>query len=230
LTHDVGFDFWARGATPGVLRRLREARIDSGLVVELGCGSGIAAAAFADAGYDVFGVDVSEAMVEIARSRAPRARFVCTSLHDVELPPCVAVVAMGEILSYAGVSDSLLERVRSALAPGGLFLFDVATPGRGDDGPARAWFEGDGWVVCVEAAEDADARRLTREIVAFVERDGQWRRSDEVHSLHLYDPDYLVASVTAAGFEDARVLDEGYGPELEPPGGIAVLAARAPTA
>ena len=32
------------------------------------------------------------------------------------------------------------------------------------------------------------------------------------------------------GFVDARVLDNGYGPELDLPAGIAVLAARAPAA
>src|SRR4051812_40480955 len=40
-THDVGFDFWARGATPGVLRRLAAAGFSTGRVVDLGCGSGI---------------------------------------------------------------------------------------------------------------------------------------------------------------------------------------------
>src|SRR5215217_7175244 len=120
-THDVGFDFWARGATPGVLRLLADAGIASGVVVELGCGSGIAASMFLDAGYEVFGVDVSEAMVAMARERAPGASFVHGSLHDVELPRCDAVVAMGEILSYAGLGPELFARLRKALSPGGLF-------------------------------------------------------------------------------------------------------------
>jgi SAM-dependent methyltransferase len=197
-------------------------------VVELGCGSGIAAVLFAEAGYDVFGVDASEAMVDMARERVPDAQFVHGSLHDVELPSCVAVVAMGEILSYAGITGSLLTRVRDALQPGGLFVFDVATPGRGTPEPQRSWFSGDGWLVCSQAVEDLDAQRLTREIVSFV-RDGEaWRRSDETHVLSLYDPSSLVTRLTDAGFEDARVLDDGYGPQLELPAGIAVLSARAP--
>ncbi len=199
----------------------------SGRVVELGCGSGIATAAFAEAGYDVFGVDVSEPMVKMARSRVPEGRFVCASLHEVELPSCVAVVAMGEILSYAGIDDALLARVRSALSPGGLFLFDVAVPGRGGDGPPRSWFAGEGWVVCVDVAEEAGV--LRREIVAFRELpSGEWRRSDETHTLTLYEPAALIAALSRAGFEDARVLDGGYGPELELPDGVAVVAARAP--
>jgi SAM-dependent methyltransferase len=197
---------------------------EPGRVVELGCGSGIAASMLLDAGYEVFGVDQSEPLVRRARERAPGAEFVCGSLHDVALPSCVAVVAMGEILSYAGITDALLARVRDALVPGGLFVFDVATPGRGS---SRSWSSGDGWVVCAEALEEGD--HLTRSIVSFRRvDDGSWRRSDEVHRLTLYSPDVLVAALRDAGFEDARVLEDGYGPELDLPDGIAVLSATRP--
>jgi len=224
-THDAGFGFWARGATPGIVRRLRGAGIESGLVVDLGCGSGIAARLLADAGYDVLGIDVSEEMVALARERAPEARFVAGSLHEAGLPRCAAVVAMGEILSYAEITPALLARVREALVPGGLFLFDVATPGRGGAAPQRSWSSGDGWVVCMEASE-AD-RLLTRTIVSF--RDlggGEWRRSDERHRLVLYEPAAVVAGLREAGFAEAAMLAEGYGPELELPEGIAVIEGR----
>jgi SAM-dependent methyltransferase len=69
--HDAGFGGFARDAAPGLLRRLRRAGIRDGLVVDIGCGSGIWARALTDAGYDVLGVDVSEAMLQIARRRAP---------------------------------------------------------------------------------------------------------------------------------------------------------------
>jgi SAM-dependent methyltransferase len=235
--HDVGFGGVARSAAPAIVDRLRAAGIDGGTIAELGCGSGIAAAVFAGAGYDVLGVDVSEDLLAIARERAPGARFVHASVHDAELPDrgAVAVVAIGEVLSYAGIDDRLLGRVRGALSPGGLFVFDVVIPGREGAEPRRAWTEGDGWLVCVEASEDPDARRLTRRIATF-RRDGDgddtgagaWRRSDEVHEQTLYDPAALAASLTAAGFEDARVLPDGYGAGVDLPHHTAVLSARAP--
>ena len=207
---------------------LSDAGLRDGLVVDLGCGSGIAASLIVQAGYDVLGVDVSEAMVELARERVPGAEFVVGSLHEVELPPCVAVVAMGEILSYAGIDDTLLRHVREALSAGGLFVFDVATPGRAGAAPVKSWHEGDGWLVCSETVEDGAS--LRRSIVSFrVAQDGGgWRRSDEVHELVLYEPAELVESLTPAGFVDAGVVEGGYGPQLELPSGIAVLSARAP--
>jgi 2-polyprenyl-3-methyl-5-hydroxy-6-metoxy-1,4-benzoquinol methylase len=71
--HDVGYGGFAEGAAPGVLRILREAGIGDGLVVDLGCGSGIWARHLTDAGYEVVGVDISPAMIRLARKRAPTA-------------------------------------------------------------------------------------------------------------------------------------------------------------
>jgi SAM-dependent methyltransferase len=229
--HDVGYGGVSRAAAPAIVDRLRAAGLGDGTIVELGCGSGIAAQSFADAGYDVYGVDVSDDLLAIARDRVPGARFEHGSVHDVELPRgAAAVVAIGEILSYSGIGDGLLGRVRATLAPGGLFLFDVVTPGRAGAEPRRTWAEGDGWMVCVEAIEDPDARRLTRRIATFrrTAQDGAWRRSDEAHQQQCFDPAGLAAALTEAGFEDARVLPEGYGPDVVLPPHTAVLSARAP--
>src|SRR6186713_1584078 len=98
--HHVGFGGLAGGAAPGLLRLLREAGIQEGLVVDLGCGSGLWARELTEAGYEALGIDSSAAMIELARSVAPLARFVQASLFDAELPRCDAVTALGEPFSY----------------------------------------------------------------------------------------------------------------------------------
>jgi len=140
--HDAGFGFHARAATEELLRYLRGAGHEQGLVVDLGCGTGILSRIMGDAGYEVLGHDQSAEMLKIARRNAPQARFKRASFVDVDFPECVAVTAVGEVLGYAFDSRarrpairSLFHRVRAALRPGGVFLFDVAGPGRG---PARA--------------------------------------------------------------------------------------------
>ena len=223
--HDDGFGWLARSAAPGILRRLQAAGIDGGLVVDLGCGSGILARALTDSGYEVLGVDLSAALLDIARERVPEARFVQGSLHDAELPRCAAITAVGEIFGYAGVDDRLWGRLHAALEAGGLLVFDIAAPGREGSEPRRAWHEGDGWLLCMEAR--ADSGTLTRSITTFARTDdGSWRRSDETHTLELYDPTVLIDALRAAGFADARAADGGYGPELELPPGLVVIEAR----
>jgi len=220
--HDVAFGGWARDAAPFVLARLREAGIADGLVVDLGCGSGIWAAELLAAGYDVAGVDASEAMLALARERAPAAQLVHGSLHEVALPACAAVTAIGECVNYGGPPslEPLLRRVHAALEPGGLLVFDVAAPGREPQGVRRSRHEGERWVMRVEAREDRAARTLTRRIALV--HDG--RASEERHVLRLYDPAELLEWLEAAGFTATR--HPAYGAARGLPGVDVYVATR----
>jgi SAM-dependent methyltransferase len=220
--HDVAFGSWARDAAPFVLARLHEAAIADGLVVDLGCGSGIWAAELLHAGYEVVGVDASEAMLALARERASAARFVRASLHEAELPACAAVTAIGECVNYGGPPslEPLLRRVHAALEPGGLLVFDAAAPGREPQGSRRSRHEGERWTMRVEAREDRAARTLTRRIALV--RDG--RASEELHALRLYDPAELLEWLEAAGFTATR--HPAYGAAHGLPGVHVYVATR----
>ena len=210
--HDVAFGAWARQAAPFVLARLREAGIEDGLVADLGCGSGIWAAELLDAGYDVWGVDASAGMLAIARERAPDAQLVEGSLHEAQLPPCVAVTALGECVNYGGPPslEPLLRRVRTALEPGGLLVFDAAGPGREPELRRRARHEGEGWVLRLEVQEDRATRTLARRIALV--RDG--RASEEVHVLRLYECEEVVDWLEASGFDVTCHASYGAAPGL----------------
>ena len=84
--HDAGYGHFARAAGPVLLGELRRRGVRDGLVIDLGCGSGILAAELTAAGYDVLGFDLSPAMIALARKRAPKARFRRQSLWAAELP------------------------------------------------------------------------------------------------------------------------------------------------
>ena len=78
--HDAGFGGMARAAGPVLVNALRKRGFDGGLVVDLGCGSGILSQAMAEAGYDVLGIDISPAMIALARERVPTGTFRVGSL------------------------------------------------------------------------------------------------------------------------------------------------------
>src|SRR5918993_1577749 len=109
--HDVGHADFALESAPGILEILDQSRIPEGLVVDLGCGSGLWAQELVDAGYRVLGIDISEAMVEISRRRVPEAEFRVGSLFDADITPCVAVTAISEVLNY------LFDEEAGGLAP-----------------------------------------------------------------------------------------------------------------
>jgi len=206
--HDVGFAEHALKSAPGILQTLGNANIDGGLVVDLGCGSGIWAERLLRAGYQVLGIDISEPMLEIARKRAPGAQFRVGSLFKVKIPACSTVTSLGECVNYLFDADSgitaladLFRRVHKALAPGGLFIFDIAEPGQVNSGlKVKGFTEGKDWLVLVETEEDQRRSMLTRRIITLRKSGEQYRRSDEVHRQRLYTPREITAQLRRAGF------------------------------
>jgi SAM-dependent methyltransferase len=212
--HSVGFADLSLAAGDVVLDLLHREGIDSGLIVDLGCGSGQWAAAAVRAGFDALGVDVSPAMLGLARTRAPDAGFVQSTLFAVDLPPCVAVTAFGEGLGYAAphLPDldrlrALFGKVRRSLIPGGFLVFDVIVAG-----PLmryRDWKAGDDWAVLVNVDEDADNRTMDREITVFRDIGSGYRRSREGHRQRVWDQAGLLSALEQVGFDVSTSRDYG---------------------
>jgi SAM-dependent methyltransferase len=231
--HDVGHGDFALGSAPGILEVLARNEVREGLVVDLGCGSGLWARELTDAGYRVLGIDISEAMIGLYRRRVPEAEFRVGSLFDADIPPCAAVTAVSEVLNYLFDEENeprglarLFRRVCDALAPGGVFVFDVLGPGQVPPGTtAKGFSEGQDWVVLVEKEEDAERGTLTRRIVSFRRVGEHYRRDDEVHRVRLYDPSELSAELRRVGFEVRMMHGYGRYPLAE---GHAAFVARKP--
>jgi SAM-dependent methyltransferase len=230
--HDVGFGGFALQAAPGLLGVLRQCGMPLGLVVDLGCGSGLWARELSRAGYAVFGVDFSAAMLKIARKRVPAAKFQKGSFLGADLPRCVAITALGEIFNYrfdpANRRETLMpffRRVYQALLPGGVFVFDIAEPGRGG-GPGlhQKNFQGEDWALLLETEEDADQSILTRRITTFRRTGRIYRRAQETHRLHLYPGTEIVAALRDLGFR-ARLV-RGYGTFRFPRGLVGIVARK----
>jgi SAM-dependent methyltransferase len=230
--HDAGFGDFARRAGAAILELFARRGINQGRVVDLGCGSGIWAAALAKAGYDVTGFDLSPAMIAMCRDRVPTGDFHVGSFVAADLPPCVAVTALGEVFNYLFDAANqprrrarLFRRIHDALLPGGLLVFDGAEPGRVRHGHARNYAEGADWACLYTAAEDDAQGTITRRITSF-RRDGDhFRRDQEVHRLRLFDRDEVQSQLRAAGFR-VRVL-KGYGDLRFPRGYVGFVARKA---
>jgi SAM-dependent methyltransferase len=206
--HDLGFGGFARGAAPALLKTLGAHGIKRGLVVDLGCGSGIWARELLRSGYEVLGVDISPSMIRLARRQAPGARFELGSLLKFKLPACDAVTSIGECINYTfdplnsrKACDALFRRVYEALRPGGVFVFDFAEPGQvAGAGYEKKYTAGPEWAVLLDIAEDRRRGILTRRMVSFRKAGRLYRRSEECHEIRLYRADDLAAELERIGF------------------------------
>lgn len=170
-------------------------------------------------------------MIRLAKQREPRATFEVGAFLDTPIPPCAAIIAIGEVFGYLAPGTgkppplgTVFARCRRALEPGGLLMFDLAGPGRIHAREQHGWTSGPGWVVLVNAHVEADT--LIREIITFRDSGGsRYRRTEETHRLRLYRPSDVLAQLRRNGFT-ARTLRAGYDTIALPRGLTAYLAKR----
>jgi SAM-dependent methyltransferase len=201
--HDAGFSSHARRMAPGLLALLRDAGLARGLVVDAGCGSGVLTRMLLNAGYDVLGIDISPAMIRLARRRAPEASYRVASLDRIDLPRATAVLAIGEIVSYLCSPTAVMRFFRNASAAldrQGLLLFDFLESSRGRTYAHRER-HGCDWRIALSAGLDGSGRVLTRRMRLLRLIGGRIRTSQENHRIHIYARAEIQTLLCEAGFQ-----------------------------
>ena len=226
--HHLGYGFHADACAPGMLALLAPVRARGGLVLEIGCGSGLLTGHLTDAGHHVIATDASPAMLDLARGYVPDAEIRRLTLPGDPLPAADAVVSVGHVLSYlpgAGAIAAALTAIARAVRPGGLFAIDICdlaygAQRRGEPPVGRV---GDSWAVLAASSLPAPDR-FVRDITIFtLGGDGCWRRDDERHDNVLIDTAQVPALLAAEGIE--VTVGTAFGAEQLPPG-LAVLIGR----
>jgi SAM-dependent methyltransferase len=97
--------------------------------LDVGCGTGALAARLADLGYDMSGVDPSEGMLEILRSRAPAVQAVQASgtalpFADDSFDLVLTVAVLHHIAQPGDVRRTLAEMVRVVNPSGRVLVWD----------------------------------------------------------------------------------------------------------
>jgi SAM-dependent methyltransferase len=222
LVHDRGFAYHAAACAPGILDFLARVRARQGLVLELGCGSGLLTQELVAAGHRVIATDASPAMLEIARERlAGAAEVRQLTLPDNPLPEADAIVAVGHPLNYLrdvdAIERALIVIVRALRADGRL-AFDVCDLewGSARRDTANLGRSGPDWAIITEFSLPCPDR-FVRDITTFVPNDhGSWRRASEHHENVLVDTARIRGLLQALGI-DARV-SSSFGTETLPVG------------
>jgi SAM-dependent methyltransferase len=230
LVHHLGFGFHADDCAPGILALLEPVRERAGLVVEIGCGSGLLTRHLIDGGHRVVATDASPAMLELARDLVPDAeglqRLV---LPNDPIPPADAIVGVGHALNYlpdeAAVEQALIA-IAEALRPGGVLAIDLCDLEWGEerrDAPNHGRVSDD-WAIVTEYSLPRP-NQFVRQMATFLRNDdGSWRRDDERHDNVLIDTAGVPALLARHGVD--ATIARSFGSERLPVGLRAITGRR----
>ena len=199
-------------------RRLKKSAIPVRTVLDLACGTGTLACLLAQKGYEVLATDGSEEMLTQAAAKAAELDRPPFFLHQA-MPrlrlaqPVDAVVSTLDSLNYLVRERDLREtfrRVRRALKPGGLFLFDVNTPYKLRRMDGQIYMDETEEACCVWRTFFSEKRQIcVYQVDLFrLRSDGAWERSFEEHRERAWSEEALRRYLAEAGFSDLRLTGD----------------------
>jgi len=177
-------------------------------ILDLCCGQGRHSLELARRGFQVVGVDLSEALLYAARKRAEseglNVTFLQCDMREIDFKDEFdAVINMFTSFGYLeseAEDEKVLGRVAQALKSGGKFLLDVVNRDRlVRDFQGREWHAADeGWLVLEERTFDHLSGRMETRWIC-VARDGV--RYERLSSVRLYTASELRTMLERAGLK-----------------------------
>lgn len=207
LMEDVPYDPWSRR----ILELLASEGIPDGHLLELACGTGQMTERLSGAGYRITAVERSEGMIEQAQfrlaERLNRIQLIQADMADfrtkTRFDSAVCVCDGINYLTEEGALIRLLSALKDQLRAGGVFIFDLSTAYKFKhvlDGRTIAENHED-FAFIWENHYNTSGALLEFELAVF-ERHGElFSRTVEYHTQRAYDPEYLNAVCSKAGFE-----------------------------
>ncbi|MDP9299972.1 MAG: class I SAM-dependent methyltransferase [Actinomycetota bacterium] len=222
LIHHRGFAFHAEDCAPGILSLLEPVRERDGLVVELGCGSGLLTKYLVDAGHHVIATDASPSMLDIAQDYAGDVQEIRRlTLPDDPIPDADAIVSVGHVANYLPDADAIeraLVAMAEALRPDGLLAIDLCDLSYGEarSSPSTGAWVADDWAIITERSVPSPDRFVRQMAIFMKNEDGSWRRDDERHDNVLVDTSVVPDLLARHGVH--ATLGQSFGNERLPEG------------
>lgn len=98
-------------------------------IADVACGTGLLLQYFEKAGYEIYGSDLSQAMLDQAKLKIHSTPLVQASYHEVTFPrPFPLIVSFFNSFAYCQESQTLsqvLRHLKNQLVPRGLIIFDL---------------------------------------------------------------------------------------------------------
>lgn len=177
-------------------------------ILDLACGTGQLAAALAERGFRVTGLDASAGMLALASSKTRAAEFVLGDARSFVLPERFDAVlsvfdSLNHIMTLSDLRD-VFARVRAALVPGGRFVFDLMTA-EGYPTGSRDALVRDDHVAVIRTRYDRATKRLRFDATLFRRSGEHWERTDIVLHQRSYSDAQVRRALRDAGLVDIAV-------------------------
>lgn len=218
-----------------IISLLKEDKIEDGLVLDLGCGTGKMTRLLAEAGYDMIGIDYSEDMLEIAREyqfvqesatepetggtsdmKEPDKRilYLLQDMREFELYGTVrAVVSICDSMNYILEEEELLQvfrLVNNYLDPKGIFIFDMNTRYKYEEllGETTITENREEGSFIWENYFDEEDDINQYDLTLFIRESGElYRKYEETHYQRVYDLEVVKNLLKEAGMEFVAAYD-----------------------
>jgi SAM-dependent methyltransferase len=182
-------------------------------IFDLCCGTGQLVKELLDKGYQVTGLDGSEAMLYFARQNAPQAQFIRGDARFFEISTSFdAIISTSAALNHVMELDELIgvfHKVYTALLPDGKFLFDMNLDERYR---SSLWNTMQGnvtkeyaWAIQQTYFPDEKIGRLESTVFQLVS--GIWQRSDSTWLVRGYLKTEILSALEKVGFKVDSVCD-----------------------
>jgi SAM-dependent methyltransferase len=181
-------------------------------ILDLGCGDGRLTLAISRRGFDVTGLDGSDAILAFARERCPDVRFVLGDARTFDMPDRFdAALSTFDALNHVMTADDLAAVFRSthaALKSGGYFAFDLNREQAYTDlWPRTSAIVERDMVSIAEGSYNAFLRTAYCDVTLFRLAGAVWVRSDFRMTQYCHREDDVNNALYAAGFAEVRRYD-----------------------
>lgn len=216
LMYDCDYEKWSQY----LLSEVNSLNKENYSGVELACGTGTLTIAMKKAGLDIFGIDISEDMVDIAKSKTKKENekieyIVGDACSFVSAKPLDFATMCLDSVSYIEKDklQILFNNIYASLSEDSIFLFDISSEYKLLNYISDNVFYEDAdditYLWTNEIAEDESWVQF--DIAFFVKNnEGTYNRFDEEHKLYVYSKEEIIFALKKAGFCEIKTRNDKF--------------------
>ncbi len=213
LMNDTPYELWYKH----LIEAFNTYNLKSKEILELACGTGEMTNRLAKEGYKILGTDLSEEMLDVAQTKAYdqnlKVRYVRQDMTAIELFQTYdAIISFCDGFNYLIDSNDLDDAFSSCydyLNDEGLLIFDMSSDYKLKHVLGENVFTETSEEVAFiwENYYDDQTQILEFDLTLFIEENGKYIRTDEVHKQRAYTIDDIKVSLEKNGIELLDILD-----------------------